>query len=87
MSLTLRLEFPGYEQDRWVAAQHYAERPWAEVLELWHVLNLHLAHVIAHVPKASLGHTWRFEGEELTLGFVIVDYIAHLEHHLAALPA
>jgi hypothetical protein len=87
LALAPRLDFPGYEQDRWVAVQHYAERPWAEVLGLWHALNLHLAHVIAQVPKQSLQHMWRFEGEDLTLGFMIEDYIAHLHHHIAALSA
>jgi hypothetical protein len=87
LSLAPALELPGYQQEGWVKVQHYAERPWSDVLALWRALNLHLAHVIAHVKREHLGRVWRFEGEELTLGFIIEDYVAHLRHHLRTLPA
>jgi len=87
LSLAPALELPGYQQEGWVRVQHYAERPWSEVLALWRALNLHLAHVIAHVKREHLGRVWRFEGEDLTLGFIIEDYVAHLRHHMRTLPA
>ena len=86
LSVSPTLDLPGYDGEGWVAMQHYSERSWSDVLALWHALNLHLAHVIAHVRKEDLGHVWRFEGEELTLGFIIEDYVAHLRHHLKELP-
>jgi DinB family protein len=87
LSLEPALELPGYDGEGWVRVQHYAERPWSEVLVLWRALNLHLAHMVAHVKREHLGRVWRFEGEELTLGFIIEDYVAHLRHHLRTLPA
>jgi DinB superfamily len=86
LSLAPTLDLPGYQQEGWIAVQHYGERPWSEIVELWRVLNLHLAHVIAHVKKEDLSHTWRFEGEDLPLGFIIEDYIAHIRHHVKGLP-
>ena len=86
LSLAPTLDLPGYQQEGWIAVQQYAERPWREVFELWRVLNLHLAHVVAHVKKEHLGHTWRFEGEDLALGFIIEDYVAHMRHHVKNLP-
>jgi DinB superfamily len=86
LSLAPTLDLPGYQQEGWVAMQRYAARSWEEVFTLWRVLNVHLAHVIAQVKKEHLGHLWRFEGEDLTLGFIIEDYIAHLRHHLRTLP-
>lgn len=89
------LVFPGYEQDDWVAAQRWETRPWLEILELWRLYNLHLAHVIEHTPAelAEKPHTrhnlhlraWKEVGEHepVTLAWFMDDYVGHLEHHLA----
>jgi hypothetical protein len=76
---------PGYEQMAWVRLQHYAEREWAQVLALWFALNEHVAWTIAHVEKARLTNRGVVAGEPLTLGFLIEDYVAHMEHHLRAM--
>lgn len=88
------LVFPGYEQDEWVAAQRWQERPWSEIVELWRLLNLHLAHVIGTTPRelAERVHTrhnlhlraWKkiAEGAPATLAWFMEDYVGHLEHHL-----
>ena len=75
----------GYAQREWVSLQHYAEREWAQVLALWFALNEHIAWTIEHVEKARLSNRGLIEGEPLTLGFLIADYIAHMEHHLRAM--
>jgi hypothetical protein len=77
--------FSGYEQVEWVRLQHYAERPWSEVLALWFALNEHVEWAIAHVEKKSLANTGVVEGQAMTLGFLIEDYIAHMQHHLHAM--
>ena len=73
---------PGYDQMAWVRLQHYAEREWAQVLALWFALNEHMAWTIGHVEQARLANRGVVAGEPLTLGFLIEDYIAHMEHHL-----
>lgn len=78
---------PGYEQNGWVRVQHYAERGWPEVLALWFALNEHVEWTIAHVEKTSLANRGSVAGQELTLRFLIEDYVAHMEHHLRALRA
>jgi hypothetical protein len=60
---------PGYQQMEWVKLQDYAEREWA----------------IGHVERASLANRGVVAGEALTLGFLIEDYVAHMEHHLRAM--
>ena len=89
------LAFDGYEQDEWVAAQHYREAPWARLVELWRLYNLHLAHVVARAPETELKrprlphslHRIAFrlvdESEPATLEYLIRDYLEHLKHHLA----
>ena len=82
------LEFPGYEQDRWVAVQGYQQRPWLELVDFWVRYNHQLAETIRRVPEASLEVTCRIgAGEPVTLGFLIQDYVAHLRHHLKQIDA
>ncbi len=78
---------PGYEQMAWVNLQHYGEREWSQVLALWFALNEHVAWTIAHVDQAKLANRGAVSGEPLTLGFLIEDYVAHMEHHLRAMRA
>ncbi len=76
---------PGYEQMAWVSLQHYAERDWSEVLALWFALNEHVAWTIRHVETGRLANQGVVAGEPLTLGLLIADYVAHMEHHLRAM--
>jgi hypothetical protein len=80
------LTLPGYQQNDWVRVQRYESEPWDELRGLWLALNRHLAHVIEHADRSALPHIWRYEDEDITLGFIIEDYIAHLRHHLVRLP-
>jgi hypothetical protein len=73
---------PGYEQMAWVSLQHYAEREWAQVLALWFALNEQVAWTIGHVEQPRLANRGVVAGEPLTLGYLIEDYVAHMEHHL-----
>jgi DinB superfamily len=76
---------PGYQQMEWVDLEHYAEREWSQVLALWFALNEHVAWTIKHVERARLANRGVVAGEPLTLGFLIEDYVAHMEHHLRAM--
>ena len=75
----------GYDQRGWVSSQHYAEREWVQVLALWFALNEQVAWTIGHVELARLANEGEVEGDRVTLGFLIEDYIAHMEHHLRAM--
>ena len=88
------LVFPGYVQDEWVRHQNYREEPWADLVELWRLYNLHLARVMDEIPE----ELWRREtrkhtfdkilmvtvpaGEPATLEHLRRDYVAHLQHHV-----
>jgi hypothetical protein len=85
MQIETGLSLSGYEQMEWVSLQHYAERDWSQVLALWFALNEHVAWTIGYIEKARLANRGVIEGEPLTLGFLIADYIAHMEHHLRAM--
>ena len=88
------LVFPGYEQESWVAAQHYQQASWPHLVELWEIYNQHLLHLVSHIPAETLGRlhrehslhkiAWKLvgEGEPTTLEYLIRDYIGHMKHHL-----
>ncbi|MCD6062251.1 MAG: hypothetical protein K0R82_162 [Flavipsychrobacter sp.] len=78
-------DFLPYAQDEWVALQRYNEAPWQNIVNLWESYNLHLAHVIRHLPEEALQHTIFIDGKgPFTLEFIAQDYVAHLKHHLKA---
>lgn len=81
------LEFPNYQQNDWVALNHYATRSWAELVALWAALNRHLAHVIHRLDPAALHHVWHDGSDRFDLAFVVEDYLVHLRHHLDQLMA
>jgi DinB superfamily len=82
------LSFPRYMQDAWVGVQHYNERPWDDILSLWHAYNLHLAHVISRIPESQRQVPCTIESPTpVTLGYLASDYVVHLRHHLAQVNA
>ena len=78
---------PGYAQDAWVELQRYREREWSEVLALWFALNEHIVWITRHIDRRTLKNQASVAGEIVSLGFLIEDYISHMEHHLKALKA
>ncbi|HEV7843920.1 MAG TPA: DinB family protein [Pyrinomonadaceae bacterium] len=92
--LTDELVFPGYEQSEWVAVQHYQQASWPALIQLWLSYNLHLLHLVSHIPESKLKQlrgkhnldriAWQTvsTSEPVTLEYFIRDYINHLKHHL-----
>jgi len=77
------LRLPGYEQERWVEVQHYRDLEWTEIVDLWSAYNRHLAHVIAAIPEERRHVSCEIGGDEpVTLEHVVLDYVAHIQHHL-----
>jgi hypothetical protein len=89
------LVFPGYEQEKWVAAQRYRAAPWSDLVGLWRLFNLHLARVIEAIPASVRRQprarhnlhelAWQSipQDHPATLENFMRDYVRHLEHHIA----
>ena len=88
------LVFPGYEQEKWVNAQLYNDEAWSDMVQLWNAYNLHLLHVIAAIPEATLMRA-RIrhnldqialhpvdKNDPTTLDYFVRDYLVHMKHHL-----
>ncbi len=88
------LVFDGYDQEHWVAAQHYQSASWQDLIKLWKQYNDHIARIIDLIPSDLLEKkhqthnmhmvAWKTipENEPVTLHYFIDDYINHMEHHL-----
>jgi len=88
------LVFHGYDQDAWVRVQRYDERSWPETVQAWRTFNTQIAAVMGATPQREFSrprerhnlHEIGFQplpdGTPATLGFLMRDYVAHLEHHL-----
>jgi hypothetical protein len=76
------VSLPGYQQTEWVNAQSYRDYDWQQLVSFWHFYNLHLLHVVKHIPNESLKNTFSLNSETLELEFVITDYLRHMKHHL-----
>ena len=78
----------GYRQDDLVQANHYQQLPLAHLLTLWSSLNAQIVYVTEALPIDVLSKPIRFSQPDVrdrTLGWLIEDYVAHLEHHLKTL--
>ena len=82
-ALAGELEFPQYDQAGNVQLQAVQEADWLLLVSTWTIYNRYLVHVIAHLPEDRLGAVCRIgDGEPVTLGFLVEDYLDHLNHHL-----
>ena len=79
------VRFDGYNQDDWVARQHYDRVPWRDLVALWSAYNRHLAHVISCTSdEAASRSALAPDGSgPVTIAFLMEDYVRHLRHHLA----
>lgn len=76
-------EFPDYEQEGWVRIQQYQVAAWHNLIDLWRAYNTHLLHVAECMSAEGQKATCRVgDGSVVTLAWLFVDYVDHLEHHL-----
>jgi hypothetical protein len=88
------LTFPGYAQVEWVDLGRYQDTSWNEVLDLWVAFNRQIARVMAAVPEEARLRVHREHNldeiathaprgpEAVTLDYLMLDYVDHLEMHL-----
>lgn len=78
--------FPKYDQNDWVSAANYRESTWESLVELWYHYNRQIAVLIRNIDTASLATPCTITPyETCTLGFLVKDYVDHMEHHLKIL--
>ena len=75
-------EGAGYTQDRWVEAHGYQDLAWTEIVDLWYRYNLLLVHLVGRIAEEHMESRCVVGSSAVTLRFLIVDYIRHMQHHV-----
>jgi len=73
-----------YDQVNLVIVNDYQNLPLDQLLDLWQVLNRQIIFVVRNIPAEKMDYPVdpQYENKELkTLGWIICDYVAHMEHH------
>ena len=73
-----------YKQNELVIVNDYQHLPLQHLLDLWQSLNRQIIFVVKAIPADKLNYPVdpQYENREMkTLGWIICDYVAHMEHH------
>ncbi|SOD15108.1 DinB family protein [Pedobacter xixiisoli] len=76
-----------YQQDQWNEFNHYGEIAGGHVIAFWKIYHQHLLEVIKRIPSENLSKQVSVGDNLHSLAFLVVDYVAHLEHHLKQIVA
>jgi len=71
-------------QNELVIVNDYQKLPLQHLLDLWQALNRQIVFVVKAIPVDKLDYPVdpQYESKEMkTLGWIICDYVAHMEHH------
>ena len=74
-----------YQQNELVIVNDYQNLSLQHLLEFWQSLNRQIIFVVKAIPADKLNYPVdpQYENREMkTLGWIIADYVAHMEHHL-----
>lgn len=77
-------EIISYRQNELVIVNDYQNLPITHLLQLWQSLNMQIVYVVQNIPPGKLEYNVdpQYDNKETkTLGWIIVDYVAHMEHH------
>lgn len=73
-----------YKQDELISVNNYQSLPIEHMIQLWQSLNRQIVYVVRNIPaeKLNLEVDPQYENKEIkSLGWIIADYVAHMEHH------
>jgi hypothetical protein len=74
-----------YQQNELVNVNHYQQLPLDHLLNLWATLNQQIIYVVKSIPQEKLDYAVnpQYDNNEMkTLGWIICDYVSHMEHHM-----
>lgn len=75
--------FIRYDQNQWNNASHYNDMESSHVINFWEQYNRHLIEVIKRIPEENMLRECYTGGDKnVTLQWLIGDYVVHMEHHL-----
>ena len=73
-----------YKQNELMEVNNYQSLPLGHLLHLWQALNQQIIFVVENIPAEKFHYPVnpQYDNKEMkTLGWLICDYVAHMEHH------
>lgn len=74
-----------YDQNNWNKYNFYQEINSKQLINFWKIYNIQLVEIMNKIEDKNLQKTIDVNEKLLTLEFLIIDYVEHLEHHLKQL--
>ncbi len=72
-----------YDQNKWNELNHYQQLESKHIIQLWTIYNQHLLEILKRIPEENMCLELNVGNEiNVTLQFLMDDYLLHLEHHL-----
>jgi len=72
-----------YNQNKWNELNHYQQLESKHIIQYWIVYNKHLFEIMKRIPAENLLKKCNVGLQEnVTLQFLMDDYVLHLEYHL-----
>lgn len=71
-----------YDQNKWNEFSFYQEIASNQIISFWTIYNRQLLEIISRISTNNLKNQINVGDKSLTIEFLIVDYVEHLEHHL-----
>ena len=71
-----------YDQNNWNEFSFYNQIDSKQIISFWTIYNKQIIEIIKRIPKGNLEKQIKIGNNILTLEFLIIDYVEHLEHHL-----
>ena len=70
-----------YNQDQWVAINHYQQWDTKQLINLWYSLNLQIVAILENISPAASQRICMSEASH-TIEWLAQDYGKHLQHHM-----
>lgn len=75
-----------YDQNNWNAHNYYQLIDSKQLINFWQSYNSQLLLLLTHIPTSHLSNLCMVNNNNsVTLEFIIIDYVEHLEYHLKQL--
>ncbi|TAG58202.1 MAG: hypothetical protein EAZ27_01750 [Cytophagales bacterium] len=71
-----------YNQDKWNEYSFDQQIDYNQIITFWKIYNKQLIEIINRIPIENLKNQIKVGDKLLSLEFLIIDYVEHLEYHL-----
>jgi len=71
-----------YDQNKWNEFSFYQEIDSNQIISFWTIYNKQLLEIIKRISTENLKKQIKVGDNLMTIEFLIIDYVDHLEHHL-----